>query len=232
MIFKYHPSTEDISTFHRRKKMLKVKICGITNFEDASMAVGLGAHALGFIFASSPRRIEPEQARDIIERIPPFVKSVGVFVDEDPEVIREITRFCGIDLIQLHGDEPPDLCRALMPIAIKAIRIKGNDSLSSVKSYHGKVRAFLLDTFSKDMAGGTGKCFDWDLAIKIKDIGVPIILAGGLGPDNIEDAISLVQPYAVDINSGIEERPGKKSPRLMDELFKKTRKVRIQEPGV
>ena len=211
-----------------KKSMIKVKICGITNYDDASMAVKLGADALGFIFASSPRKITPELARYIIQDLPPFVKSVGVFVNEDLRVIRDVIDHCGIDLVQLHGDESPEFCGQFMPRSIKALRIRDDSILKSISSYKGKIKAFLLDTYSKDMAGGTGKIFDWDLALKIKKSGVPIILAGGLGPDNIENAVSSVKPYAIDVNSGIEESPGKKSHILMRELFEKIRLIRYK----
>ena len=203
-----------------------VKICGITDHEDASIAVELGAGALGFIFAPSPRQITPQKARDIIRVMPPFVKTVGVFVDEGPAAIREMIHYCGLDLVQLHGDESPDLCCDLMPYTIKALRIKDESSLRTSRIYHGKVRALLLDTYSKDKAGGSGKTFDWQLAIKIKKLGIPIILAGGLGPSNINDAVSTVRPYAVDVNSGVEERPGKKSHTLMKDLMEKVRRIR------
>jgi len=203
-----------------------VKICGITNYEDASMAVELGAGALGFIFADSPRQITPQKARKIISSIPPFVTTVGVFVDVDPAVIKNVKDYCGLDLVQLHGDESPDLCHEMMPYTIKALRIKDESSLRTSRKYHGKVRALLLDTYSKDKTGGTGKTFDWQLAIKIKKLGIPVILAGGLGPSNIDGAISTVRPYAVDINSGVEERPGNKSPTLMKNLMEKVRKMR------
>ena len=198
-----------------------VKICGITNYEDAALAVDLGATALGFIFAASPRQITPPKARDIIHAIPPFVKTVGVFVNEGPAEIKEMVHYCGLDLVQLHGDESPDLCHELMPSAIKALRIKDASNIQSSLSYQGKVRALLLDTYAKDKAGGTGSTFDWRLAIKIKELGIPIILAGGLDPSNIDSAIRTVKPYAVDVNSGVEACPGKKSPMLMKDLMKK-----------
>ena len=203
-----------------------VKFCGITDYEDASIAVELGAGALGFIFADSPRQITPQKARDIIRAMPPFVKTVGVFVDEDPVVISKVKHYCGLDLVQLHGDESPDLCCELMPYTIKALRIKDESSLRTSRIYQGKVRALLLDTYSKDKAGGTGKTFNWQLAIKIKKLGTPIILAGGLGPSNIDGAVRTVRPYAVDVNSGVEERPGKKSRALMKDLMEKMRRIR------
>lgn len=201
--------------------MVRVKVCGITEYEDALAAVQLGASALGFIFASGPRLITPEKARDIITSLPPFVKAVGVFVNEMTSSIRATFDFCGLDLIQLHGDEPPDLCHELMPYTIKVMRIKDESILQFVEPYRGKVRALLLDTYMKDKPGGTGKTFDWNLAVEIKALGIPIILSGGLGPSNIEDAIKTVRPYAVDVNSGVEERPGKKNHRLLRELFAK-----------
>jgi phosphoribosylanthranilate isomerase len=202
-----------------------VKICGITNYEDAAIAVDLGAIALGFIFANSPRQITPQKARGIIRAIPPFVKTVGVFVNEGPAEIKEVVHYCGLDLVQLHGDESPDLCHGLMPTTIKALRIKDASSIQSSLAYQGKVRALLLDTYAKDKAGGTGSTFDWRLAIKIKELGIPIILAGGLGPSNVDSAIRTVKPYAVDVNSGVEECPGKKSPMLMKDLMTKVRRI-------
>lgn len=205
---------------------IKVKICGITNQEDASIAARLGADALGFIFAPSPRQITPQKARDIIHTLPPFVKTVGVFVDEGPAAIKEIKHYCGLDLIQLHGDEPPDLCREFMPHTIKALRIRNEASLKTGRQYCGKVRTLLLDTYLKDKAGGTGKTFDWQLAIGIKNLEIPVILAGGLGPSNIVGAIRTVGPYGVDVNSGVEVGPGKKSHRLIKELMEKVRSIR------
>ncbi len=205
--------------------MIRVKVCGITNYQDASMAIELGVDALGFIFAPSPRGIIPEEARDIIRAIPPFVQAVGVFVDEDPVTIRRIIRLCGLDLVQLHGDESPDFCHELMPNAIKAFRLKDESSLSVIGPYRGRVRAILLDTYVEGKKGGTGKAFDWSLAIKAKGFQIPTILSGGLNPDNIAEAISLVKPFGVDVNSGIEAAPGKKSPALMTELIEIVRKM-------
>ena len=210
---------------------IAVKICGITNYEDASIAVGLGANALGFIFAPSPRQITPDEVRDIIRAIPPFIKAVGVFVNETQTVISEIQSYCGLDLVQLHGDESPEFCSTLMPYAIKALRIKDASSLPSIKAFQGKVRAILLDTYSKSKPGGTGKTFDWELALRIKKLGIPVILAGGLGPSNIDKAISTVRPYAVDVNSGVEERAGKKSYVLMKSLMEKVRRSAGHDSG-
>ena len=206
--------------------MIRVKICGITNSEDALLAAKLGADALGFIFAGSPRQISSEKARAIIHNLPPFIKTVGVFVNEEPEKIKEIQLECGLDLVQLHGDESPEQCRNLMPYSIKALRIKDEKDIEGIDKYKGTVRAMLLDAYQQGKAGGTGKTFDWSLALKARETGIPIILAGGLGPENIKEAITTVNPYAVDVNSGIEERPGKKSPDLIKLLFDKLRSIK------
>ena len=202
---------------------VKIKICGITNLEDALMAVELGANALGFIFAPSPRRIESQKVSKIIRAIPPFVKTVGVFVNESPASIKQAINECNLDLVQLHGDEPPAFCDEMMPCTIKALRIKDETSLQTALAYHGKVRALLLDNYSKEKAGGTGKTFDWNLAIELKKQGTPIILSGGLAPSNIVAAIHTVRPYAVDVNSGVEEYPGKKSASLIRDLTEKVK---------
>ena len=198
-----------------------VKICGITDHEDALIAAELGVSALGFIFARSPRQITQKKAREIIRALPPFVKAVGVFVNERPAHIKRVINYCGLDLVQLHGDESPDLCNHLMPYTIKVLRIKDEASLPEGSRYKGRTRALLLDTYSKYRAGGTGKTFCWEHALKIKQLGIRVILSGGLGPSNIVDAINTVRPYAVDVNSGVEERPGKKSHVLMKDLMEK-----------
>jgi phosphoribosylanthranilate isomerase len=198
-----------------------VKICGITDHEDALFAAELGVSALGFIFAPSPRQITPKKAHEIIRALPPFVKAVGVFVNERPALIKRVINYCGLDLVQLHGDESPDLCYQLMPYTIKVLRIKDEEGLPTGSRYKGRTRALLLDTYSKYRAGGTGKTFCWKHALKIKQLGIPVILSGGLGPSNIVDAINTVRPYAVDVNSGVEKRPGKKSHALLKDLMEK-----------
>jgi len=208
---------------------VNVKICGITNLMDARTAVRLGADALGFIFAPSPRQISPQKARDIIRALPPFVKTVGVFVNEAPSSIRKVINDCGLDLVQLHGHESPALCDELMPYTIKALHVKDESSLQTGQAYHGKVRALLLDNYSKEKAGGTGKTFDWELALRIKKQKTPIILSGGLTPANIVAAIQTVRPCAVDVNSGVEERPGQKSATLIRDLMKKVRQGTFSE---
>lgn len=206
--------------------MIKVKICGITNYDDAAMAVDLGADALGFVFASSPRRVDIDNAMGIIKKLPPFVQSVGVFVNENIKKINDIAEYCGLDNVQLHGDESPEACGRLMPRTIKALRIKDNSNPKNYSEYKDMVKAFLLDTYSEKSMGGTGKTFNWDVALKFKTLEVPIILAGGLKPSNIRDAINKVKPYAVDVSSGVEERPGKKDHSLLKKLFEEINTVR------
>jgi len=140
-------------------------------------------------------------------------------VNEKPARIWEIIDCCGLDLVQFHGDEPPGMCESLMPRCMKAVRVRSVSSLQKIGTYVGKVRAVLLDAYSDKKRGGTGDTFDWDLALAAKKTGIPVILAGGLDPDNIEDAVLRVKPFAVDINSGIEERPGKKSRFLMGKIM-------------
>jgi phosphoribosylanthranilate isomerase len=201
---------------------VKVKICGITNVDDAIAAVDFGADALGFVFfEGSPRRISYKDAAAIIKKLPSFVTSVGVFVDDTPERIEEITSRTGIDVIQLHGNEPPDMCR-LSRRVIKAIRVKSLESLDPLIHFKDKVSAFLLDTFTPDVFGGTGLIFNWDIAAYAKQYG-RIILAGGLTPDNIAEAITRVRPYGVDVSSGVESEKGKKDRNKMELFIRRAR---------
>lgn len=194
--------------------MVKVKICGITNLEDAIAAVEFGADTLGFVFfKKSPRYISPAKAKAIIKKLPPFISSVGVFVNEDNIIVEKIADETGIDAIQLHGDEPPNACNLSRPV-IKAIRVKSIDNLEIISKYKNKVSAFLLDTYTPEIFGGTGQIFNWDIAVEAKQFG-RIILAGGLTPENIGQAIRRVHPYAVDVSSGVEAEKGRKDHRKM-----------------
>jgi phosphoribosylanthranilate isomerase len=194
--------------------MVKVKICGITNTDDAMAAVDFGADALGFVFLKrSPRYISPANAKKIIKRLPPFIATVGVFVNEDKKAIEKIVSLTGINIIQLHGDEPPSACSLSMP-AIKAIRVKSVDSLEIISKYKDKVSAFLLDTYTPELFGGTGQIFNWDIAVGARQFG-KVILAGGLTPENIEKAVRYVHPYAVDVSSGVEAEKGRKDNKKM-----------------
>ncbi|MCX5749473.1 MAG: phosphoribosylanthranilate isomerase [Candidatus Saganbacteria bacterium] len=193
--------------------MTKVKICGITNLKDALDAAALGADALGFVFAKSPRKISPEKAKEIVLKLPWRIIRVGVFVNEGAERVNRTVRACGLDLVQLHGDETPSYCKKIRSRMIKAVRIKNEKDLLKIKKY--KVSAILLDAYSKDKYGGTGKTFDWSLAKKAKKYGIPVILSGGLDEKNLSPAIKTVRPYAVDISSGVEILPGRKSAKKM-----------------
>lgn len=194
--------------------MTKIKICGITNLEDAMAALDFGADALGFVFfRESPRNISPEKAAEIIARLPAFTTTVGVFVDDLREKIMRIVDQTGISIIQLHGEEPPEACLLTRKV-IKGIRVKSLESLEPLKRYQGLVSAFLLDTFAPHLPGGTGQAFNWDIAVDAKNFG-RIILAGGLTPENISEAIRRVNPYAVDVSSGVEVVKGKKDHQKM-----------------
>jgi len=182
--------------------MTRVKICGITHLEDAQAAVEYGADAVGFVlYRQSPRFIEPSQVQKIISKLPPYVTAIGLFVDEEASVIQKTVESCGLDMVQFQGNESPEICHPFQQRAIKAIHMKNEESLSILSQFH--VRAFLLDTFLEGEYGGTGKRFDWDLAVKAKPFGT-IILAGGLTPENVGEAVQKVRPYGVDVSSGVE----------------------------
>ena len=192
---------------------IKIKICGITNLEDAEAAVEAGADALGFVFyAQSPRCIEPAVAQRIIAQLPPFVLPVGVFVNHDQDTIRNVFDECGLAFAQLHGDETPTFCESLGRPVLRALRPRDRGSLLALAEYRGRVgvRGFVVDVFSSEAYGGTGQTVDWSLAQEVAQT-TPILLAGGLTPSNVQEAIQHVQPYGVDVSSGVEETPGKKN---------------------
>jgi phosphoribosylanthranilate isomerase len=187
--------------------MVRVKVCGITNVEDALAAVQLGADALGFVFAPSPRQVTPEQVASIVAELPPFVSKVGVFVDTPLQQVAETLRVCGLDLAQLHGSEAPDVCQNLFPRVIKSFAVKDDSVLDVLPSY--KAIAYLLDAYHERLKGGTGQSFDWEIARKAAEHGF-IILSGGLDPANVAGAIAQARPFAVDVSSGVESKPGTK----------------------
>jgi phosphoribosylanthranilate isomerase len=190
----------------------KVKICGITNAEDAAIAVEAGADALGFVFyRESPRYINPTLARQIIMNLPPLVIPVGVFVDEDQQVVRSLMDDCGLEIAQLHGNESAIYCKELGRTILKALRVKDRSTFLAMAEYRGRagVRGFVLDAFSEQAYGGTGQMIDWQLAAEAAKA-ANILLAGGLTPENVKKAIQAVQPYGVDVSSGVERAPGKK----------------------
>nr|WP_275951034.1 phosphoribosylanthranilate isomerase [Desulfuromonas sp. AOP6] len=192
------------------ERIARVKICGITSGEDAQVAVRCGADALGFVFyPGSPRCVRPQDVKRIVAGLPPFVTTVGLFVNEEPGRVAKILDMCGLDVAQLHGDEAPATC-ALPPYrVIKAFRVQDQSSLSILPAYD--VSAFLLDSYVAGSYGGTGQRFNWDIAAEAASR-YPVILAGGLTPENVAAAVERVRPYAVDVSSGVECSPGRKDP--------------------
>ena len=206
---------------------IKVKVCGITNAEDALAAVEAGADALGFIFyEKSPRYVVPAVVSGIIAELPPLVMSVGVFVNEGLATVRSIMDTCGLTMAQLHGEETASYCRELARPAIKALRLKDRGSLLALADYQGRggVRGFVLDAFSELAYGGTGQITDWNLAAEVAKSS-PVLLAGGLTPDNVSEAIRTVHPYGVDVSSGVESTPGKKDHAKVRAFFEAVRVV-------
>ncbi len=189
--------------------MTQIKICGITSLKDALLARDLGADAVGFVFAKSPRRVSVSKAASISSKLGGSVSKVGVFVDQSAAEINKTVKRCLLDYVQLHGDESPAFCGKIKARVIKAFRVKNGASIASIRKY--KADAILLDTFDPAAHGGTGKTFDWELAVRAKKAGRPLILSGGLNIRNLASAIKKVRPQAVDLSSGVESSPGKKS---------------------
>jgi len=202
--------------------MAKVKICGITNLEDALLSAKFGADALGFNFyEKSPRYISPENAREIIEKLPPETLKVGVFVNEDLEKIVEIAEIAKLDALQLHGEETPEFVRELKEKTnleiIKAFRVLPGFKPDDVLKHNAD--AILLDAYSRHEHGGTGETFDWEIAKKVRKIFPKMYLAGGLSPENIADAVSTVKPFAVDACSLLEHEKGIKNSEKVKEFI-------------
>ena len=188
-----------------------VKICGITNREDAQTAVEARADALGFVFyEKSLRHMTIPGAAGISKQLPGFIMRVGVFVNAlKQEVVRAIGE-CGLNLLQFHGDEPPEYCSQFGLMSMKAFRMRDAGTLRELTKY--QTNAWLLDAYSPEAAGGTGEKFNWDLAVEAQKFGKPIFLAGGLTPENVAEAVRKVRPFGVDVSSGVEISPGKKDP--------------------
>ncbi len=204
---------------------VKIKICGITRPEDAEEAVRLGADMLGFIFAESPRRLTFAEAADLSRLIGQRAHKVGVFVNEKVSVVHKAIETCQLDAVQLHGDEQPrGLASYSSTRVIKAFRMKDESVLSSMDGYREAAWAYLLDAYSGHARGGTGSTFNWELARRAKEFGKPIILSGGLSCDNIEEAVTAVSPYAVDVSSGLESAAGIKDHRLMSIFISRLKK--------
>jgi phosphoribosylanthranilate isomerase len=207
--------------------MTLVKICGITNIDDARAAVDAGADALGFNFYKpSPRYISPENARAIIEQLSTSVLTVGVFVNEDMQSLTSIANTAGISALQLHGDESPSYCRELAKNyeVIKVLAVSENFDTQIVQAY--EVQAIMLDTRDNKLRGGTGRAFDWSVASRVNQLVPKLFLAGGLSPENIEEAIEIVRPFAVDACSALEDTPGRKDGERMRAFVEKARGVK------
>ncbi len=195
-------------------KHTRIKICGITRSEDAEAAAQAGADALGLVFyAPSKRCIEIARARLIVETLPPFITTVALFVDPDPQWVRAVLAEVPVDLLQFHGDEAPEFCTAFGKPYLKALRIRAGSDLLQYASRHRRARGLLLDTYRADQPGGTGECFDWSLIPS--SLPLPLVLSGGLRPDNVAQAVRQVKPWAVDVSSGVESSPGCKDSALM-----------------
>jgi len=204
---------------------MKIKICGITRSRDAELAAKMGAWAVGFIFVEkTPRYVSPEKVCEIIKSLPSNLKKVGVFADSSEQKILEVVKISGIDTIQLHGEETPDFCEKIKnsskKTVIKAFRIKNSEDFKKISLYKNKIDFVLLDSFSEKELGGTGETFNWNLAKNISNTGMPVILAGGLNPDNILQAYNTLKPYACDISSGVELSKGIKDKEKLEKLFK------------
>lgn len=195
---------------------VRCKICGITRIEDALVAAEAGADAIGLVFyAKSPRAVTPEQARHIVAALPPFVTSVGLFVDAEPEWIDTVLAQVPLDVLQFHGNEAPEVCEQYGRPWFKALRVKSGESIEARVQVYAKAQAVLLDSFVPGVPGGTGQTFDWSQIPA--QLPIPLILAGGLTPSNVGEALTRVRPYAVDVSGGVERDKGiKDAERVRD----------------
>lgn len=201
--------------------MVRAKVCGITNRDDALCAVDAGADALGFIFYDkSPRYVTPEVVGEIVAELPPFVTPVGVFVNASEARMDAVVKLAGLRAIQLHGDEPPEACLGHAVPVIRVMRVGEDFDPEQMRAY--LVDTYMLDTAKSGTYGGTGETFDWAKAVAAKEMG-RIVLSGGLNPDNVTDAMETVRPYAVDIGSGVEAEPGKKDHEKVKQFLKAVR---------
>lgn len=196
----------------------RVKICGITRIEDALAAAQSGADAIGFVFdPKSPRHVHPDQALKISRALPPFITTVGLFVNPAPDTVEGVLSHVPLDLLQFHGNEKPEQCRRYHRLYIKAIHMTPEVDLHEMTRLYGDAAGLLLDTYVAGVAGGSGQVFDWNRIPPTA--GKPIILAGGLTPENVGDAIRRVRPYAVDVSSGVEQGKGIKDPNKISSFI-------------
>lgn len=206
----------------------RIKMCGLTREKDVVAGIDAGLDALGFIFyEKSPRNVEPDFVRSMVAQMPPFTECVGVFVNREREEVEEIIEYCRLTYAQLHGNENPKFCerieRFVSPCrVIKAFRVSEESQSDEFAPYASVIHGYLLDTYMKGSAGGTGKTFDWNIIQRLK-LQRPMILAGGLTPENVEEALSQVQPFGVDVNSGVEIEPGIKDHAKLNAFVRKVR---------
>jgi len=211
--------------------IVRVKLCGLMRLEDVLLGVELGVDAFGFNFVEdSPRRITPAQARDLCAAVPPFTSRVGVFADQLPRVMEATALLAGLTCLQLHGDEPPESCRSIALPWYKAHRVGPDFEPESVSRYRSST--CLLDAHVPGRKGGTGTTFDWTVA-RLTSAYSRVIVAGGLTPINVGDAIAAARPYGVDVSSGVESAPGKKDRRLLSAFMKRVREtaMNVEENG-
>lgn len=202
----------------------RVKICGINRAEDAQVCAEAGADAIGLVFyTNSPRAVSIQQAQDVLQSLPAFVTSVGLFVNPDANRVSEVLDQVALDCLQFHGDEDRAFCEQFSRPYIKAVRMHANQNVDDMAQHYYSAKALLLDTYVADQAGGTGQRFDWDRVPR--DCGLPIILAGGLSPDNVGDAIRKVHPYAVDVSGGVEKSRGIKDPGKIKQFIDEVNRI-------
>ena len=206
----------------------RVKICGITRPEHARAAAGAGADAIGLVFYEpSPRYVSRDRARAVCEALPPLVSVVGVFVNPEPREIEAAVESLPVDLLQFHGEEPPELCAEAGRPYVKAVRVRNRDDIVEAGTRYTDARALLLDAHHDALWGGTGSRFDWNVVPD--DVGRPIVLAGGLTPENVAGAIRAVRPFAVDVSGGVESAPGEKDARRMERFMKEVASAQAGE---
>ncbi len=204
--------------------MFRVKICGVTRSQDVRLVVRAGADAIGFQMSMGPRKITPVQAKRLVKLVPPLVTPVGVFVNEALSSVKRLIKLCGFQVVQLHGDESAAYCQKLDVPVIKVIRMKNPSTYASFKGF--RVAAFLLDSYNKNVPGGTGKGYSYSWAWKaVQKLPAPVLIAGGLTSDNVLAAISLSHAFGVDVASGVEIRPGFKDPRKVSLFVRRARKA-------
>ncbi len=204
----------------------RIKICGITRVEDALAATRLGAHAIGLVFyAGSPRAVTPAQARIIIDALPPFVVPVGLFVNADAKTVRETVAAAPVQLLQFHGDETPEFCGGFAQPYLRAVRVRAETDLLQYAREFSAAQGLLLDAWVEGTRGGTGAVFDWSLIPG--DLPAPVVLSGGLNPENVEQAVRRVRPWAVDVSSGVESAKGIKDMRKMEAFMTGVRNAGI-----